>query len=102
MSLKTAVCLVVKNEDIEIIYWLAWYKSLGFDTFIIYNDSSEDNTENVILSLSGVLDIRYSRMLNNRNLHTERQISAYNDAVLKYGNEFDWIALFDCDEYLDL
>ncbi|MCI1294097.1 MAG: glycosyltransferase family 2 protein [Acetobacter sp.] len=102
MGLKTAVCLVVKNEEIEIIYWMAWYKALGFDAFIIYDDSSEDNTENNILSLSGVLDIRYSRMLNNRNPHTERQLSAYNDAVLKYGNEFDWIALFDCDEYLDL
>lgn len=101
-SLKTAVCLVVKNEEIEIIYWIAWYKALGFDAFIIYDDSSEDNTKNVILSLSGDLDIRYSRMLNNRNPHTERQLSAYNDAVLKYGDEFDWMALFDCDEYLDL
>ncbi|MBS0961407.1 glycosyltransferase family 2 protein, partial [Acetobacter thailandicus] len=60
-SLKTAVCLVVKNEEIEIIYWIAWYKALGFDAFIIYDDSSEDNTKNVILSLSGDLDIRYSR-----------------------------------------
>ncbi|NLI27127.1 MAG: glycosyltransferase family 2 protein [Acetobacter sp.] len=100
--MKTAVCLVVKNEDLELPYWLAWYKSLGFDSFIIYNDFSDDSTENVILSLSGIIDIRYFRNENNREPSNTRQVRAYNDAITKYKNEFDWIAFFDADEYLDL
>ncbi|NHN84501.1 hypothetical protein GOB93_07565 [Acetobacter musti] len=43
--MKTAVCLVVKNEDTEIVYWIAWYKALGFDSFIIYDDFSDDATD---------------------------------------------------------
>ncbi|WP_168189228.1 glycosyltransferase family 92 protein [Oecophyllibacter saccharovorans] len=96
------MCLVVKNEQEEIIYWLAWYKALGFDTFIIYDDYSDDNTEEVILSLAPILDIRYMRNAVNHDLHNIRQVRAYNDAVTKYGKEFEWISFFDADEYLDL
>jgi len=99
---KVALCLVVKNEKTEIIYWLAWHKALGFDTFIIYDDFSDDETENVILSLRSCTDIRYMRNAINHDLHNIRQVRAYNDALTKYGKDFDWIALFDADEYLDL
>lgn len=100
--MKIAVCLVVKNEAEEIPYWLAWYKTLGFDSFIIYDDFSEDSTESVILSLSSYFDIRYSRNEVDFDIHHLRQIRAYNDAIVRYKNEFDWIAFFDADEYLDL
>ncbi|MBS1071087.1 glycosyltransferase family 2 protein [Gluconobacter cerinus] len=100
--MKVAVCLVVKNEQTEIIYWAAWYKALGFDTLIIYDDFSDDATEEVILSMQGGIDIRYMRNAVNRDIHNVRQVRAYNDAVIRYGHEFDWIAFFDADEYLDL
>lgn len=100
--MKTAICLVVKDEESEIAYWIAWHKALGFDSFIIYNDFSDDNTESVILSLMDSIDIRYARNAVNRDLHNIRQVRAYNDAVTRYGSEFDWIAFFDADEYLDL
>lgn len=99
---KVAVCLVVKNEAVEIPYWIAWYKALGFDSFLIYDDFSDDATEAVILSMCDGLDIRFMRNAVNRDLHNIRQVRAYNDAVARYGREFDWIALFDADEYLDL
>ncbi|MCQ9154883.1 glycosyltransferase family 2 protein [Acidomonas methanolica] len=100
--MKVAVCLVVKDEEAELPYWIAWHKAVGFDSFIIYNDFSEDATEAVILSLQDGLDIRYHRNAVNRDKHDIRQVRAYNDAVARYGSEFDWIALFDADEYLDL
>jgi len=100
--MKVAVCLVVKDEETELPYWIAWHKALGFDSFIIYNDFSDDATEAVILSMQGEIDIRYLRNSVNRDLHNIRQVRCYNDAVVRYGQEFDWIALFDADEYLDL
>ncbi|NHO55431.1 glycosyltransferase [Acetobacter estunensis] len=100
--MKTAICLVVKNEAVELPYWIAWHSSLGFDSFIIYNDFSDDKTEEVILSLKKGFDIRYKRNHVNRDRHDIRQIRAYNDALTCYGQEFDWIAFFDADEYLDL
>lgn len=100
--MKVAICLVVKNEQVEIPYWIAWYKALGVDSFIIYNDFSDDNTENVILSLRAAHDIRYARNASNFDFHNVRQVRCYNDAVQRYGSEFDWIAFFDADEYLDL
>lgn len=100
--MKTAVCLVVKDECLELPYWFAWYKAIGFDSFIVYDDFSEDSTENVILSLKEAIDIRYKRNSKNKDLHNIRQVRAYNDAVKTYADEFDWIALFDADEYLSL
>lgn len=100
--MKVAVCLTVKDEAIELVYWIAWYTALGFDSFIIYNDNSSDETENVILSLQNIVDIRYMRNAPNYDRSVIRQLRAYNDAIEKYGKEFDWIALFDVDEYLYL
>lgn len=102
MNKKVAVCLVVKNEEQEILYWISWYKMLGFDSIIIYDDFSDDATENVILSIMPTIDIRYFRNAPNHDLHNIRQVRAYNDAIYRYKDEFDWIALFDADEYLDL
>ncbi|EUK17422.1 glycosyltransferase family 2 protein [Commensalibacter papalotli (ex Servin-Garciduenas et al. 2014)] len=100
--MKVAVCLVVKNEQLEIVYWIAWYKALGFDTIIIYDDFSDDETENVILSLKNTIDIRYHRNAFNKDIHHIRQIRAYKNTITKYKQEFNWIAFFDSDEYLDL
>lgn len=100
--MNTSIVLCVKNEEKELPYWLAWHKMLGFDTFIIYNDSSEDNTESVILSLSSFYDIIYHKNSKNNDRSVLRQIRCYNHAVENYGKLFDWMAFLDADEYLDL
>ncbi|EHD14694.1 hypothetical protein CIN_06260 [Commensalibacter intestini A911] len=89
--MKVAVCLTVKDEAIELVYWIAWYTALGFDSFIIYNDNSSDETENVILSLQNIVDIRYMRNAPNYDRSVIRQLRAYNDAIEKYGKEFDML-----------
>ncbi|WP_157772949.1 glycosyltransferase family 92 protein [Acetobacter tropicalis] len=100
--MKTAICLCVKNEEKELVYWLAWHKIIGFDTFIIYDDCSDDKTLRVIESLSGKYDIRLLSNFENKDRSVIRQCRCYNDAINRYKNEFDWIAFFDADEYLDL
>lgn len=100
--MKTAVCLVVKNEEKDIPYWLSWYKSIGFDTVIIYDDFSDDKTYESIKSTSGFIDTIYYRNVVNRDRSATRQLRAYNDTISRYKNTYDWIAFFDSDEYLDL
>ncbi|MCP1230428.1 glycosyltransferase family 2 protein [Acetobacter indonesiensis] len=100
--MKTAICLCVKNEEKELVYWLAWHTVIGFDSFIIYDDCSSDKTVSVIQSLSEKYDIRLLRNFENKDRSVIRQCRCYNDAVARYKDEFDWIAFFDSDEYLDL
>jgi len=99
---KLAASCVVKNEKEDIIYWAAWYFALGFDSVIIYDDASEDGTVASLLSVKGDLDIRVTRIDWSATRHDVRQVQVYNHINQKYRDEFDWIAFFDADEYLDL
>jgi hypothetical protein len=44
--MKTAVCLFVKDERLELLCWLG--------SFIVYDDFFQDSTECIILSLKKI------------------------------------------------
>ncbi|GAN55262.1 hypothetical protein Tasa_041_057 [Tanticharoenia sakaeratensis NBRC 103193] len=84
------------------MYWAAWYFALGFDSVIVYDDASEDGTYASLLSMKGDFDIRVTRIEWSATRHDVRQVQVYNHVNKLYRDEFDWIAFFDADEYLDL
>jgi glycosyltransferase involved in cell wall biosynthesis len=95
--MKSAVCLIVKNEVRDIAEWIAFQALVGFDAVIIFDNCSDDGTERVIRAASGLHDIR-SHYWPNRS--AESQTLAYQAACEAYRLEFDWIAFIDSDEFL--
>jgi len=96
-----AVVLIVKNEVSDILAWIAWYKLLGFDTLIIFDDDSDDGTWEVLQSASEKFDIRLFRSIGEKPGRYEvRQEECYKYTLSKYKYEFEWLAFFDADEYL--
>ena len=101
MPVKTlAVVLFVKNEVRDLPAWLAWHAAMGCDTFIIYDDHSDDGTWDIINQSSRHLDIRASRTDLAISPFTERQKFSYLDALTRHGTEFEWMAFIDSDEFL--
>jgi glycosyltransferase involved in cell wall biosynthesis len=95
--MKSAICLIVRNEARDIAEWIAFHALLGFDSQIIFDNGSDDGTARIIRAAAGLYDIR-SHYWPNRS--QESQISAYQAACEAYRLEFDWIAFIDSDEFL--
>ena len=98
--MKVALCCIGRLENRYAVEYVEYYKSLGFDKIFIY-DNNHDGEEHFEDVLQPYIDDDFVTVINFRNKEAA-QLSAYNDCYSKYGNEYDWIAFFDFDEFLTL
>ena len=98
--MKTAVCCIIRNENAYIREFVEWYKHLGFDNVILYDNNFSDG-EDINDVISDYISSGYV-IANNVKDKTIIQLKSYNECIAKYGPEYDWIAFFDCDEHLQL
>ena len=97
--MKSAVCLIVRNEARDIAEWIGFHALAGFDTQIIFDNRSDDGTTEIIKAASTLHDIRYHLWTDSSR---GSQVSAYWAACEAYRPEFDWIAFVDSDEFIVL
>ena len=98
--MKVALCCICKNENTYIREWIKHYKELMFDNIIIY-DNNDINGEKLEDVISDYINSGFV-IINNIRGKSIQQLPAYNDCIIKYGELYDWIAFFDCDEFLCL
>ncbi|MCL1515584.1 MULTISPECIES: glycosyltransferase family 2 protein [Acetobacteraceae] len=108
--MKTALVGIVKNEAHDILYWLAWHALLGVDSFILFDDDSDDGTRDLVTAASLHWDVRlfhireHSLDLSSQD-HAERQRQVYLDALSAIAMDeqsYDWVGFLDTDEYVRL
>jgi hypothetical protein len=90
-----AVCLIAKNEGRYLSEWIDWHKSKGVEKFYIYDNDSDDNTEEVLRPY--ILDgtVEYTPFPGKRN-----QLDAYGDCLERHRFDTRWIAFIDADEFI--
>jgi len=93
---KSAVCLIVRDEARDILEWIAHHARAGFDTQIIFDNASTDGTADLIREAARHHDIRFHDWQNHS---AQSQTLAYEAACEAYKREFDWIAFLDSDEF---
>ncbi|BCW88385.1 hypothetical protein sos41_15240 [Alphaproteobacteria bacterium SO-S41] len=89
-----AAVIIVKNEAHAIFEWLAHHASIGVDQFIIYDNGSTDTTVDQIRSFPDQKRIR----LINWPMEFG-QMPAYQNALMRFGRRFKWMAFIDADEF---
>ena len=129
--MKTAICLIIKNDQSYLQEWLQHHREIGIDHFYIYDNESDPKYENLgddvtiidwdenmyFQSYEPVINPLYYK--ENELKHFEllelkykfwpalphrnlRQHKAYQHCLNNYGSENDWIAFIDCDEFITL
>lgn len=98
--MKTAVCCIIKDENAYLREFVEWYKNLGFDNIVLYDNNFSDG-ENIHDSIEDYIENGYVKVVEIKDQKV-MQLPAYNDCIKRFGSEYDWIAFFDCDEHLHL
>ncbi len=100
MGLKVALVAIGRMENLYAREFVEHYKNLGFSKIIIMdnNHDGEEHFENV---LQDYIDEGFVIVEDYRN-QIKPQMRGYTEMYRKYGNEYDWIAFYDFDEFLIL
>ena len=97
---KVLLCCIGKMENNYIREFVEYYKTIGFDNICLYdnNDIDGEHFEDVI---KDYIDSEFVILKDWRGKELA-QIPSYTDCYNTYKDEYDWIAYFDIDEFLDL
>ena len=95
-----ALCAIGRMENRYAREFVKYYVDLGFDKIFIYDNNfgQEEHFEDVLEMeiAAGQVEVIDYRDIPNA------QKAAYNDCYLKHGDEYEWIAFFDFDEFLTI
>lgn len=105
MTMKTAICAIIKNEHRFLKEWLDWHLGLGFDAIHLFEDNGSKSHEGICAKYSNVYLRRYEDDEEVREL-LEAQGSSYRQVVLydyfakQSKGVYDWVGFFDLDEFV--
>ena len=101
----TRICLVttVKNEGPFILEWLAHYRALGVDRFLIFSNDCDDGTDALLDRLDDLGVVRH--LPNPSGAARERMHHRMALAYAPYHKEFrqsDYVLILDVDEFVQV
>lgn len=98
---KLAVASIFRNEEPYLKEWIEYHRMVGVDHFWLYNDSSQDNWEEVLQPYveQGLVEIINWPVPSSKHF-IQYQCNAYKDALKKATGVTTWLALIDLDEFL--
>lgn len=92
---------IAKNEAPFIKEWVAYHRWVcGFDTVLIYENDSSDESKDVLSELSKIGLCNWIEW--PRSEHNPPQTTAYADALNRFRNVDGWMCFLDIDEFLVL
>lgn len=97
---RIALCCMGKCENNYIREWVEYHSNIGFDKIFIYdnNDPEGELFEDVI---QDYIDSGKCEIVDYRGRKCCQE-EAYHDCYVKNRDKYDWIAVFDIDEFLTL
>lgn len=87
--MKVALVCVAKNEENYIDEWIDYHLKLGFDNIFVFQNDWD-------------YEISHPHVVTNKTTGKDLQIRSYQDFITLYGNQFDWAAFIDVDEFFVL
>ena len=99
---ELTVMAMFRDEANYLKEWVEYHHLIGVDHFILYNDRSDDNWEEVLgpyisIGLVEVLDWHKDEATP---LFPKWQVMAYQDALYRLKDRTKWMAFIDIDEFI--
>lgn len=90
----------MKDEGPYILDWLAHYKTLGVEDFLVFTNDCSDPTDHILrhLNKKGIIEHRFNRVMR-RGPHKSALMWAQYEPVV---TNSDWIFVADVDEFLHI
>ena len=98
LTMRSAICMIVKDEIDEIPQWIIHHRHVGFDCIIIYGNAATDGSRELIDAMSPIFNIEHVQWPTPGGRPVTKEV--YADCLARFSSRFDWIAFLDADEYL--
>lgn len=93
-----AIGAIMKNEGPYILEWVAYHRALGVERFFIADNASDDGTSQLLAGLNAIGVVDHFTFPGPPG--RPPQLPAYAQIMSRYGEEADWIAFIDADEFI--
>lgn len=93
--MKVALVCIVKNENEYLKEYVEYYHDLGIDKIFILDNNTEEYPQDVLDGYD------YVEIVNYRG-YKAYQMKAYKEVIETKCLDFDWVCVFDADEFLFL
>lgn len=100
-KIKVALCVLCRRENKFLREYVNYYKNIGFDKIFVYDNNQPNDNQKAIDVLGDIINDGVVEIVDwpiNQRYIT--QVEAYQTCYDKENQNYDWIAFFDCDEYL--
>ncbi len=97
------------DKDKFLIEWIEFHRLVGFRKFVIYNTTDTNNRLASVLgayidkhpNIVDVIQWNFSS-LGVKDIFSFRyfQVEAIHDCLIRYGDQSEWLGMFDLDEYI--
>jgi hypothetical protein len=94
---RLAVAAIMKNEAPYIKEWIEYHRMMGVEKFYLYDNESSDGVKDLLEPYirSGLVKYIYFPGIGVSN-----QLCAYQDALRRFRNDTEWLAVVDLDEFI--
>ena len=92
---QLAIVACLKNEGEDLVEWLMFHRHIGVSEFVVYDNKSTDATRRILDAVPFKDTIRLHEI---DSAYPQRD--AFADALVRYRDEFDWVAFIDGDEFI--
>lgn len=100
---KVGLICIVKQEELYIREWIQYYKDIVKIDKIFLIDNNDSSYDIQLPSIiQDYIDDGYVEITDRRDMHDGKQSRRYNEVYQRIKNDFDYICIFDCDEFLNL
>jgi hypothetical protein len=101
-SYELGIVTMFRNEANYLKEWVEYHHMLGVDHFLLYNDRSEDNWEEVLEPYikSNLVEVIDHHALPGTSIFPGWQTAAYRDGLRRSKGNTKWLAFIDVDEFI--
>lgn len=101
MGLRIALVTTMRDEGPFLLEWIAHHRALGVSDFLIYTNDCTDGTDTLLDRLADAGIVRHERnvVTPGKSVQWTALAAAWTHPVLTGA---DWIAVMDCDEFINL